>query len=88
MHVTKLINEGRLKLEPKIQFGRFNVTNGEYLGQISKTAAEGIGRLQGSFGIFEGQFKNGVAEGWGGYIDKSGNHYEGMLSNGLYHGDG
>ena len=88
MHVTKLINEGRLSLEPNVMFGSFNVTNGRYTGQILKTAAEGIGRLVGRFGIYEGQFKNGVADGWGGFIDKNANHYEGMLKNGLYHGDG
>lgn len=43
--------------------------------------ADGIGRtLSKKYGIYEGQFVNGVPAGWGSIIDPQLNHYEGYLA--------
>ena len=51
-----------------------------YQGGWNKNAADGVGRTVSPLvGIYEGQFVNGLAKGWGSVIDKKLNHYEGYL---------
>lgn len=68
--------------------GSFKVNNSFYIGQVQIATAQGIGKLFGDFGIYEGEFVSGKATGWARYIDSMGNYYEGLFQNGAYHGTG
>lgn len=58
----------------------------------SKKVANGIGRtISATYGVYEGQFVDGVPLGFGNIIDTKLNHYEGFLkvsSEGLIIGHG
>lgn len=50
--------------------------------------ANGVGRAVGGFGIYEGQYRDGVPNGFGRMIFRNGNFYVGEFSEGKISGVG
>jgi hypothetical protein len=50
--------------------------------------SQGFGRMHGLWGIYEGEFDQGVIHGYGRTIYSNLNQYQGQWTNGLYDGIG
>ena len=65
--------------------------NFQYFGQVTddNLLANGIGKIIGTWGMYEGQIENGMANGYGRLIlTNERSLYLGMFKNNKYHGAG
>lgn len=72
-----------IKISKLISSNPFLWDGQEYLKQV-----HGVGRLEGLFGMFEGQFVSSLASGYGRIIWNNKNYYEGFFKDGQMNGNG
>ena len=73
----------------KLEFTDKNGIKTIWTGQLFRNkTAHGVGRATGGWGIFEGIYENGVANGYGRLIFRSNNYFEGTFVNGQIQGSG
>ena len=83
--MTTLITTQKIVLDPTIPLGLLISEDSYYRGQLDNVnRAHGVGIASGKWGIYEGQFSKGYADGIGRIFDKNGTKYDGQFKNGKY----
>jgi len=88
LDIKTMIDDGEIKYDTAITGYVLNQEDFVWIGQTKNMVGQGFGRSVGQWGMYEGELKDGVAQGWGRFISAQKIVYAGQWAAGVPEGAG